>query len=69
VQRRQGITAGDDIYATNRLVDLLTGPLGDPARALTELRRLIDTYPSLPATAHARSALATLKTRVHATRD
>jgi tetratricopeptide (TPR) repeat protein len=66
IQRIPGIKPGEDIYATNRLVDLLTGPLDDPARALTELRRLIDAYPSSPAIAHARNALAALKERVHA---
>ena len=45
VQRIATVTPGEDVYATNRLVDLLTGPLADPGRALVELRRLIDRYP------------------------
>jgi hypothetical protein len=65
VQRIPTVTAGEDVYATNRLVDLLTGPLADPGRALVELRRLVDQYPSSPAAAHARDVIAALKPRVH----
>ena len=36
-QKIPAIRAGQDIYATNRLVDLLIGPLGEPKRALVEL--------------------------------
>lgn len=60
-QKIPTITAGQDIYATNRLVDLLIGPLGDPGRALVELRRLIERYPTSNAAAHAREAIARLK--------
>lgn len=66
VQRIAGVTPGQDIYVTNRLVDLLTGPLADPGRALVELRRLVDRYPGTPAAQHARDALNTLKARVTA---
>lgn len=66
VQRIDSASAGQVIYATNRLVDLLTGPLDDPGRALVELRRLIDRFPGNPATDRAREALKTLKERVHA---
>ena len=65
IQRIPTVTPGEDVYASNRLVDLLTGPLDDPRRALTELRRIADRYPSLPAATHARDALAALKRRVH----
>jgi hypothetical protein len=65
IQRTPGLTAGEDVYATNRLVDLLTGPLEDPGRALGELRRLVDRYPGSAAAVHARAALVTLKLRVH----
>jgi tetratricopeptide (TPR) repeat protein len=61
IQRIPGVSVGEDLYASNRLVDLLIGPLGEPARALVELRRLIDRYPSVPAAGHARDALARLK--------
>jgi len=63
VQRIATVTAGEDTYVTNRLVDLLTGPLQDPGRALVELRRLIERYPDTPGAEHARGALAALKSR------
>lgn len=52
---------GGATRATNRLVDLLTGPLRDPGRAAVELRRLIDRHPTSTAAAHAREALAKIK--------
>ncbi len=61
VQRIPAVTAGEDLYATNRLVDLLTGPLHEPGRALVELRRLIEKYPGSTGADHARDALAALK--------
>jgi tetratricopeptide (TPR) repeat protein len=65
VQRIPTASAGEYIYATHRLVDLLTGPLNDPGRALVELRRIVDRYPGLPAAQQAREALKTLKARLH----
>jgi tetratricopeptide (TPR) repeat protein len=55
------ISVGDDVYVTNRLVDLFTGPLGAPGRALIELRRLIDRYPNSAAAVQSREVLARLK--------
>jgi len=55
------ISVGDDVYVTNRLVDLYTGPLGTPGRALVELRRLIERYPNSPAAGRAREVLKTMK--------
>jgi hypothetical protein len=63
------ISVGEHVYVTNRLVDLLIGPLAQPGRALVELRRLIDRYPGSPAAAQARQALATLKGRRNAERS
>ena len=60
-QRVSSIAPGRDIYATNRLVDLLAGPLGEPGRAVVELRKLIDRYPRSTAATHAREALARIK--------
>jgi tetratricopeptide (TPR) repeat protein len=60
-QRIPTIGIGEDVYVANRLVDLYNGPLGDPGRALVELRRLIDKYPRSAAAEHARDALAALK--------
>ena len=62
VQRLESVSSGQFVYVTNRLVDLYAGPLGDPGCALVELRRLIDRCPGTPAAAHARSALARMKT-------
>jgi hypothetical protein len=61
------ISAGEDVYVTHRLVDLYTGPLGTPGRALIELRRLLDRYPGTPVASHshARAALSKLKRDIH----
>lgn len=59
--RHPKATVGEEVYAANRLVDLLTGPLGQPGRALVELRRLIDRYPTSVIGDRAREALRTLK--------
>ncbi len=61
VQVAPAATNGEDIYASNRLVDLLLGPLADPGRALVELRRIADRYPTSRAAAHARDAIRRLK--------
>jgi tetratricopeptide (TPR) repeat protein len=63
VQRIPTITQGHDVYVAHRLVDLFTGPLNEPGRALVELRRLIERYPRSAAADRAREALATLKAR------
>ena len=55
------ISVGEDVYVTNRLVDLYTGPLATPSRALIELRRLIDRYPDSVGAGHAREVLARMK--------
>ena len=65
IQRIPTISTGEDVFATNRLVDLLIGPLNDPGRALVELRRLVERYPNTPAAENARQALATLKARMN----
>ena len=65
VLRSPMITPGDNVYVTNRLVDLYIGPLNDPGRALVELRRLIETRPGTPAAEHARRSLAELKARMN----
>lgn len=68
-QRIPSIAPGRDIYATNRLVDLLVGPLKDPGRAVVELRKLIDRYPTSTAAAHARDALTRIKREMLAPAD
>ena len=57
------ISAGEDIYIAHRLVDLFTGPLNTPGKALRELRRVIDQYGNSAAADQARVALAKLKER------
>ena len=38
-------TRADELYATHRLVDLYLGPIGNEARAVSELRRLVERFP------------------------
>ena len=61
VRRIDGVGREQDMYATNRLIDLYTGALDMPGRVLVELRRIIDRYPGTTAAANARNALARLK--------
>ena len=65
-QKLPSITAGEDVYVTNRLVDLLTGPLNVPERSLVELRRLIDRHEGTAAADNARLALKAIKARLNA---
>ena len=64
IQRFPGVAAGQDMYASNRLIDALLGPLDQPARALVELRRIIERYPQSTAATHARAAIATVKRQI-----
>jgi thioredoxin-like negative regulator of GroEL len=59
----RGMTSdrGRELYATQRVIDLRLGALGEPGRALPELRRLVDRFPGTPEAAGARAALANLK--------
>lgn len=68
-QRIATISAGDDVYVSNRLVDLLAGPLQQSGRALVELRRLIERYPGTAVADHARVALTQLKARHFASKE
>jgi hypothetical protein len=61
VQHAGTAQPGQIAQATNRLVDLLLGPLDDPGRAQVELRKLSERLPGTAAAAHARTALARLK--------
>ncbi|MCU0624094.1 MAG: hypothetical protein MUF53_09555 [Gemmatimonadaceae bacterium] len=54
------------LYVTQRIVDLLLGPLADKGRAVVELRRLIDRWPQSAAARHGREALVRLKGELHA---
>jgi len=66
VQRLPGIAAKDDVYVSNRLVDLYLQWSDREARALTELRRLIDIYPESDVAERARQGLANLKRQLGA---
>ena len=61
VIRHPKCTPGEEVYSTNRLVDLLHGELGQPGRALVELRRLADRYSNSAVGDRALAALRTLK--------
>jgi tetratricopeptide (TPR) repeat protein len=64
VQRMPGVAVTDDVYVSNRLVDLYLQWPEREVRALTELRRLIDTYPDTDTAERARTGLANLKSRL-----
>lgn len=63
-QRIATCSVGEHVYIAHRLVDLYTGALDQPGRALVELRRLIERFPEHPAAVQARDALTTLKLRI-----
>ena len=48
-------------YASQKIIDLLLGPLGDRGRAMVELRMLIDRHPASREADGARDALRNLK--------
>ena len=64
IQRLPDVAPTQDIYVSNRLIDLLLGPMNQPARALVELRRIIDRYPTSSAATHARAAITTVKRQI-----
>jgi tetratricopeptide (TPR) repeat protein len=61
VLRVPRLSLGREAHVTNRLVDVLVGPLGDHGRAMVELRRLIARHPGTKHASQAREALARLK--------
>jgi hypothetical protein len=66
VQRLPRVAARDDIYTSNRLVDLYLAWPGHEVNSLRELRRIIDTYPESDAAKHARAGLVNLKRQLGA---
>jgi hypothetical protein len=48
-------------YTSQKIIDLLLGPLGDKGRAMVELRMLIEKHPASREAAGAREALRSLK--------
>ena len=59
--RASHLSAPDDLRVGLALVDLCDRRLGEPGRAMTELRRLIDRHPEDPGVRHLRKLLAGLK--------
>lgn len=64
VLRVPSLPLGREAYVTNRLVDVLVGPLGDHGRAMVELRRLIARHPGTKVAKQASAALARLEEMV-----
>lgn len=60
-RRAPGLTTDAERAATSRLSDLYLGPLGDPGRALVELRRLADRHPESVEGRAAPAAIARIK--------
>lgn len=60
-RRVSGITPERDLYISNRIIDLLRGPLGDEGRALVELRRMVQLHPGSRDASFARDAIAKMK--------
>jgi hypothetical protein len=61
------ISPKDDIYVSNRLVDLYLAWPGHETKGLRELRRLIDTYPETDVADRARAGLQNLKSQLGVT--
>ncbi|MDP9202546.1 MAG: tetratricopeptide repeat protein [Gemmatimonadota bacterium] len=64
VQRLPRVAPRDDIYASNRLVDLYLAWPGHETNGLRELRRLIDTYQETDVAERARAGLVNLKSQL-----
>ena len=67
MQRLPHVAAKDDIYASNRLVDLYLAWPGHEMKGLRELRRLIDTYPETDVAERARAGVVNLKSQLGVT--
>jgi tetratricopeptide (TPR) repeat protein len=64
VQRLPRVAPGEDVVASNRLVDLYLAWPGHETKGLRELRRLIDTYPETDVAERARAGLVNLKSQL-----
>jgi tetratricopeptide (TPR) repeat protein len=64
VQRLPRVAPKDDVFASNRLVDLYLAWPGHETKGLRELRRLIDTYPETDVAERARAGLVNLKSQL-----
>lgn len=61
IRRLPGCTPQHDLYATQRLIDLYDGPLEQPAKSLTELRRIVERHRDSREAPFARAALVRRK--------
>src|SRR6266516_2457600 len=64
VQRLSRVAPKDDVFASNRLVDLYLAWPGHETKGLRELRRLIETYPRTDVAERARAGLVNLKSQL-----
>ncbi len=74
LRKAAGATRADDLYATQRLIDLYLGPLKDTDRAMSELRRIVQQFPGSRDAEGAQMAIVTLREQAghdapHALRD
>ena len=67
VQRLPRVAAKDDLYASNRLVDLYRTWPGNETKGLRELRRLMERYPDTDVARRAREGLASMKSQLGVT--
>ena len=61
IRKIPGCSAQNDLYATQRLIDLYDGPLAQPGRSLSELRRIVERHRDSREAPFARAALARRK--------
>jgi hypothetical protein len=61
IRRIPGCSPQNDLYATQRLIDLYDGPLAEPAKSLTELRRIVERHRDSREAPFARAALVKRK--------
>jgi len=61
IRKIPGCSPQNDLYATQRLIDLYDGPLEQPGRSLTELRRIVERHRDSREAPFARAALAKRK--------
>ena len=61
IRKIPGCSPQNDLYATQRLIDLYDGPLEQPARSLVELRRIVERHRESREAPFARAALARRK--------
>lgn len=61
LRRLRSAVPDQELYATQRLVDLYLERMREPVRALPELRRIVERFPGSPEAAGAEHALRKLR--------